>query len=377
MKYPEFKLESYLAEREFKAPFNLCASDVESWPLNEVLQLGDQESLDLWKDLKLCYTETWGHPLLREEISKIYGKSREEILCFAGAEEGIYCMAHTLLEAKDHAIVITPCYQSLEALPASICQVTQVPLQKGWELDVGQIEAAIKSNTKLIVVNFPHNPTGTLITHKTQLELVEVARKHDLWIFSDEVYRLLEIDPADRLPPFASIYEKAMSLSVMSKAYGFPGLRIGWIACENKTALRHMNELKHYLSICNSGPSEILSLMALRASEKVLERNRSLMLANLKLLEAFFKEYAEWFEWVKPKGGCIGYPLFKGDVPVDQLADNLLEEFGVLILPGTIYEDPTPHFRIGFGRKSMVQALERFVQFIEKTYGCKAAGGRS
>ena len=370
MKYPEFKLESYLAVREFSAPYNLCASDLETHSMNEILRMADREGLSLWNNLQLHYTETKGHPLLREEISKDYGKhiGEEQILCFAGAEEGIYCMAHTLLGPEDHAVVVTPCYQSLESLPSSICSTTKVPLQyqKGWELDVGAIANAIQSNTKLLVINFPHNPTGALITQETQKELIELARKHDLWIFSDEVYRLLEIDPTDRLPPIASLYEKGLSLSVMSKAYGLPGLRIGWIACQNTQLIGMMNEIKHYLSICNSGPSEILSLITLRASEKIHARNASLMQGNLELLDQFFEEYSDWFEWVRPKGGCIGYPLFRGQLPVDQLADDLLQQSGVLILPCSIYDDNHNHFRISFGRKSMPEALERFVQFIEK-----------
>jgi aspartate/methionine/tyrosine aminotransferase len=370
MKYPEFKLESYLAIREFIAPFNLCASDLETHSMREIIEMADQESLDLWNHLNLGYTETQGYPLLREEISKLYGEhiDQKQILCFAGAEEGVYCCFQALLESNDHAVVVTPCYQSLESLPSTICSTTKIPLQhqNSWELDVGKIADAIQPNTKVLVVNFPHNPTGALITKDTQLALIELARKHGLWIFSDEVYRLLEVNPSDRLPPFASIYEKGISLSVMSKAYGLAGLRIGWIACQDTNLLAKMNEIKHYLSICNSGPSEVLSLIALRASDKIHERNRRLMQDNLQQFDRFFEEHQSWFEWVRPKGGCIGYPLFKGNIPIEKIADDLLQQFGVLILPGTIYDDSANHFRVSFGRKSLPQALERFVQFIEK-----------
>ncbi len=203
MKYPEFKLESYLAEREFTAPFNLCASDLEAHSMQEIIEMADEECLGLWKNLNLSYTETRGHPLLRDEICKLYGENfdRERILCFAGAEEGIYCMFQALLEPKDHVVVVTPCYQSLESLPSAICSTTRVSLhyQNGWELDVEKVKDAIQPITKMLVVNFPHNPTGALITRETQLALIELARKHDLWIFSDEVYRLLEVNAADRL----------------------------------------------------------------------------------------------------------------------------------------------------------------------------------
>lgn len=370
MKYPEFKLETYLAEREFNAPFNFCASDLETHSMKEIIEMGDEEGVRLWNGLDLRYTEPKGHPLLREEIGKLYGNEIEceQILCFAGAEEGIYCMAQALLGPNDHAIVVTPCYQSLESLPSSICSTTKVHLhyQEGWELDLGKIEEAIQPNSKVVVINFPHNPTGALITRETQIALVELARRHDLWIFSDEVYRLTEVDPADRLLPFATVYEKGISLSVMSKAYGLAGLRIGWVACQDRELLGKMGEMKHYLSICNSAPSEILSLIALRASEKIHARNRILLNENLELLDRFFQEHVDWFEWVRPKGGCIGYPLFKGDISIEKFADELLQQCGVLILPGTIYDDRENHFRISFGRRSLPEALERFVLFIEK-----------
>jgi len=297
MKYPEFKLETYLAAREFSAPFNFCASDLESFPMSEILALADEEGLRLWNDLQLHYTEPAGLPELREEISEQYGTSigPDHVLCFAGAEEGIYSMAHALLDPSDHVIVVTPCYQSLQALPASICSVSTVPLnyEEQWRLDLERVEEAIQTNTKLIVINFPHNPTGALLTHQQQERLIGLAREHGIWIFSDEVYRLLEIDPSDRLPPIASQYERGLSLSVLSKAYGLAGLRIGWIACQNQHMLKQIGEVKHYLSICNSAPSEVLALIALRASSTIHARNSTLMNQNLKILDRFFEEYAE------------------------------------------------------------------------------------
>lgn len=367
MKYPEFKLESYLSKREFIAPYMLCGSDAESYPLNEILQLAGEEEKKLWNNLTLNYTETKGHPLLRETIANQYHLEKEQILCFAGAEEGIYVMAHTLLESTDHAIVVTPCYQSLESIPSTLCRTTAVPIsyENRWSLDVDRLANAIQPNTKLIVINFPHNPTGSHISHETLLQLIELAKKHNLWLFSDEVYRFMEINPADRLPPVAEIYEKGISLGVMSKSYGLPGLRIGWIACQDRVLLEKMGEMKHYLSICNSAPSEILSLIALKASDKILARNIALMQENLLLLDSFFDRHAEWFEWVRPKGGCIGYPLFRSRNSVSQLADELLNKTGVLILPAETYHDQSNHFRISFGRKSMPEALKRFEQFIE------------
>lgn len=370
MKYPEFKLETYLAAREFSAPYNLCASDLESTPMHEILALADGEGQALWDNLSLNYTEPQGHPLLREEIAKGYGPhiDRDQVLCFAGAEEGIYSMSHALLNADDHAIVVTPCYQSLRSVPESICPVTTIALEyaSNWELDLNRLVEAVRPNTRLIVINYPHNPTGALLSGEKQQQLVEIARERGVWIFSDEVYRLMELSPDDRLPPIASIYERGMSLGVMSKSYGLAGLRIGWIACQEKEFLAEMNEVKHYLSICNSAPSEILALIAMRASTTILSRNAKLMKENLAVLDRFFSDHQDLFEWVRPKGGCIGYPLYKGEEPVERFADRLLEELGVLVLPSSVYDDPSNHFRISFGRRSMPQSLERLEKWLCK-----------
>lgn len=364
---PIFKLEDYLSTREFSSPYMFGSSDAESWSMKEIVGMADEECQTLWENLGLGYTETQGLPLLREEIAKQYNKkiSAANIGCFAGAEEGIYAACHTLLNANEHAIVITPAYQSLESVPASICEVTSIALSphNNWELDLSLIEGAVQPNTKLLLINFPHNPTGTIISHEQQMQLVELARSKNIWIFSDEVYRFLELNPNDRLPPMADMYEKGISLGVMSKAYGLAGLRIGWITCQDHDTLMKCLEMKHYLTICNSAPSEILSLIALRNSETLLERNHKIMTSNIKLLDAFFEEYSDVFEWVRPKGGCIGFPRLKQDMSAYDFCEQLRFQKGVVALPNTVYDFKGNHIRVGFGRKNMPEALEKVKEF--------------
>jgi len=369
MKLPPFELEHYLAKREFRAPYVFCSSDLETLSLTELLAFAEAEALGLWNNLKLQYTEVQGLPRLREEIARLISSSfnPENVLTFSGAEEGIFCMAHSLLEREDHVIVLTPCYQSLQSIPESICEVTTVPLsmEDQWQFDVVDLERVRKPNTKLLILNFPHNPTGTLLSHKLQQDIIEWARKHGLWIFSDEVYRLLELDDVDINPPISSVYERGMSLGVMSKAYGLAGLRIGWITCPDVHLLEKMAGLKHYLSICNSAPSEILALIALRASDAIMSRNKSIMNENLSLLDRFFERRSELFSWIRPGGGCIGFPIFHGSESIVTIADRLLEETGVLILPGRVYGAFEKNFRITFGRKTVPESIERFDDFID------------
>jgi aspartate/methionine/tyrosine aminotransferase len=371
--YPVFKLEDYLSQWEFKAPFLFCCSDSESMSLQELLELADPESLSLWNTLRLGYTEAPGHPLLRGEIAKSYdGFEAEDILTFSGAEEGIFCAMQALLEKGDHVIVITPCYQSLKALPQSMgAEVTLVALEedKDWALDLALVKKAMRSNTKMIVINFPHNPTGSILDHQTFKGLLDIAKQANAYVFSDEVYRLLEFEKIDRLPPACTVYEKAISLSVTSKSLGLAGLRVGWIATKDRVALDKMLQVRFYTSICNSAPSEILALIALRAQQKILARNLAIIQQNLVQVDDVLNQHSDLFSWVRPKGSCTGFVKYHGPHSIEKLAEDLVLKEGVLILPGHVYDVSGPYFRIGFGRKNMGEALKRFERYMDISRG--------
>jgi aspartate/methionine/tyrosine aminotransferase len=367
--YPTFKLEEYLAQWEFKAPYLFCSSDAEKWSLQDILKLADDKSLTLWQDLSLGYTETKGLPILRDHIAALYKMlNRNNILCFAGAQDGIFCTMNALLSHEDHVIVIRPCYQSLEDLPRLLqADVTVVELDpRNWELPLDQVKSAFRPNTRLLVLNFPHSPTGAIISHQTLMQLIEMARKCGAYIFCDEVYRLMELNEKDRLPAICDCYERGISLSVMSKAFGLAGLRIGWLACQDKAFLKKAENIKYFTSICNSAPSEVLTVIALKAKDHILTRNLTIMRSNLDLLNAFFQRYPHLFSWILPKGGCTAFPELLLPHSIDTLANDLVQEEGVLILPASVYDYPTNHFRIGFGKKNMPEALERFELFIQR-----------
>ena len=370
---PDFKLETYFSKWEFTARYHMCASDMESLSVKELLALAGDEDRRLWDGLRLGYTETFGMPALRQAIANTYDNIDEsELLTFAGAEEGIFVAMQVLLTADDHAIVITPNYQAAETVPGSICEVTGLALDPddNWELDIAALREAIRPNTRIISINCPHNPTGKVFSHQALEQIIAIARETGIYVFSDEVYRLLERSDEIRLPQVADIYERGLSLNVMSKAYGLPGLRIGWIATRDREVLSRMERVKHYLSICNSGPSEVLALIALNASDYILKRNRGIIDDNLKLLNAFFADYPKLFEWTVPDGGCIGYPRYAGADGVESFCEELVEQSGVLLLPASVYRSalnttPTDRFRIGFGRANMGEGLQVLREFME------------
>ena len=286
----DFALEVFFSKWEFAAKHHLTASDAQSMPMSDLLNLASAQDRENFDKLWLGYTETQGAPDLRAVIANTYDTlDATHVQCFAGAEEGVYAAMQVLLGSDDHAIVVVPNYQAAETIPLSICEVSGVPLQEDqhWQLDLDDVRAAVQSNTKLISINCPNNPTGAIFSQEVFDGLIEICRQHDLFLFSDEVYRLLETVDDKRLPQVADAYEKGLSLNVMSKAYGLPGLRIGWIASKDTKALSNINRYKHYLSICNSAPSEHLAMIALKARDSILDRNRKIVRDNLQLLDVF------------------------------------------------------------------------------------------
>ena len=185
-------------------------------------------------------------------------------------------------------------------------------------------------------------------------------------LFSDEVYRESEFDPATRLPAACDYGEHAVSLGVTSKTYGLAGLRIGWIATKNKEVYENMAALKDYTTICNSAPSEFLAEVAMRHRVKLAERNLEIIKHNLTIVDKLFASHPSLFTWTRPQAGSMGFPkLLKGDI--EDFCDDLVRKAGVLLLPGTMYDDSRNHFRLGLGRKNLPQAVERLEEYLSKT----------
>lgn len=367
-----FALEVYFSKWEFAAKYHLTASDAQSMTLSQLLAHASPADRERFDNLHLGYTKTFGAEPLLHEIAKTYEAiGTDQLLCFAGAEEGIYVAMRVLLRPEDHCIVVTPNYQAAETIPLSICAVTGVALDEdaGWELDLDAVRAALRPSTKLISINFPNNPTGAIPSQETFAGLIDLCRERGIWLFSDEVYRLIEHRDDARVPQVADVYERGISLNVMSKSYGLPGLRIGWLACQDRAFLQECERYKHYLSICNSAPSELLAEIALKAREAIVGRNRAIAHGNLDLLDSFFADFPGLFDWRRPDGSCVAFIRYRGEDGVERFTERLVEETGVLLLPSSIYRSelgpvPQDHFRIGFGRSNLAEGLAVFRDWL-------------
>lgn len=362
---PDFRLETHFSKWEFKARYHMTASDAEAMSIRDLLAMATPEEREAFEGMWLGYTETFGAPDLREAIAKTYtNQSASDVLCFAGASEGIFAANQVILDQDSHAIVVTPNYQSHETLPVAICEATGVPLDPNdnWSLDIDRVADAIRPNTKLVTINFPHNPTGAILQLDRYEALIELCRKHGIYILHDEIFNGLGETGARHLPFIADVYERGLSLNVTSKSFGLPGLRIGWIACQDSEIISKMERLKHYLSICNSGPSERLAMIALRNKDRILARNCAIVDENLPKWDAFFARHGDLFDWTRPDGSCMAFPRYKGADGVDAFCKSLVKESGVLFLPSTIYssdlgETPRDRLRLGFGRSNLDEGI--------------------
>lgn len=369
---PDFRLEVYFSRWEFNARYHLTASDAETMAMSELLAMADADDRAAWDDLRLGYTETYGDPGLRAAIASTYSTvDADDVLCFAGAEEGLAIALRALLGRDDHAVVVSPTYQAAETIPMSLCDVTGVALDpdRDWRLDVDEVIAAIRPNTRVVAVNFPNNPTGAVMDRADFERLVAECDARGIRVFSDEVYRGVEADQERTLPHAADLSPLALSLNVVSKSLGLPGLRVGWIACRDRELLGRLERAKHYASICNAAPSEVLARIAVKARDQILARNRGIIATNVPVFDAFFAEFGDVFDWAPPVGGCVCFPRYLGGDGVEAFCRELVVDAGVLLLPASIYHSeltdvPADRFRVGVGRRDPEPGLAAFAGWL-------------
>ncbi len=376
---PEFALEAYFGEWEFAARFHLTASDAQTLTIAELLALGTPEDRERFENLPLSYTPTWGTAPLREAIAATYeGLGPEHVLTFSGAQEAIFWSLQELVGPGEHAIVTVPNYQSMESVTIATGAAVDgwvLRAENGWRPDLAELTALLRPTTRLIAVNFPNNPTGAV----DGAELARICDERGIRLFSDEVYRGLELEPARALPAAAQLSPNAISLNVMSKAYGLPGLRIGWLATRDRGLLERLERRKHYTTIANAAPSEHLATVALRAGDRLRARNRELIAGNLPAFDAFFARREDLFEWSAPQGGCVCFPRLRSGEDSGDFCRRLVRQTGVLLLPSTVYRSQlapvaSDRFRVGVGRRDPEPALAALDAFLGYRYPAQPRG---
>ncbi|MEA1878231.1 MAG: aminotransferase class I/II-fold pyridoxal phosphate-dependent enzyme [Bacteroidota bacterium] len=366
MKIDTFKLERYFAEFEFSAKFLLSSSDCEPLGLNELLEMADDESHKQWINLKFAYTESQGLPVLREQIASMYEGIHPDQVIILGPQEGIFLTMNTLLESGDEVGSTFPGYQSLyEVAKSKGCKVSYWKPDQNHEFSIQDLELLVGSDTRMLVMNFPHNPTGAILTRIQFDQVVELCRKHDIILFSDEMYRYLEYDTEDRLPSAAEVNENSVTLCGMSKSFALPGLRLGWLIIHQPDWLQSVQNFKDYTTICPPAPSEILALIGIKNKDQIITRNLEIIRRNILLMEEFEVSHPDFIRWIPPKAGSIAFPELLLSKDIEHFCRCLIKKTGVMLLPSTVYDYPGSYFRLGLGRTGFSDGLAALDNFLK------------
>ncbi len=368
MKIAPFATEHFFAQYEFSAPYQLCNSDCETVTVEELLTLADTTMAQFGR-LSLGYTESLGHPALREQIAASYSTIDPDHVIMLGTPiEGIYLTARAVLDPGDEVIVMAPAYDALNNMFAhvvgaeNVCTWPVEPTDRGWNLEMDRLRALITPKTKMVVVNFPHNPTGYLPTQDQLAEIIRVVEEKDLILFCDEMYFGLVLGDTPAITSAAELSQRTIVLSGLSKTYGLPGLRTGWLIVQDESLRQNIVNWKFYTSICAPAPSEFLALAAWRVRHQLRDKNIAQIEQNLHVAEAFFRRWPDLFSWRRPQAGSVA--LVGMNVPsVMAYATKLVAEAGVL-LPAVTLGGTDAQMRMGFGRAAFPQALEKFEAYL-------------
>lgn len=373
MKIPPFATEHFYAQYEFTTQYQLCNSDCETVSIAELLTMANIPLSQLGQ-LQLGYTETLGNPQLRDQIAAAYTNIKaDDIIVLGTPVEGIYLAARALLNPGDDVVVLSPAYDALinmfEHVVGSehVHKWEFVANNDHWALDFDQLHHLITAKTKLLVVNFPHNPTGYLPTPKQLNELIDIVEKHNLTLFCDEMYFGLVHSGTEAIASAAELTQNAIVLSGLSKTYGLPGLRTGWLIVQDETIRQNIINWKFYTSICPPAPSEFLASAAWEVREQLKHKNIVQIEENLALADTFFVRWPELFTWRRPIAGSTAL-VGMNVASVSIFAAQLATEANVLIHPATTLGGDDQHMRMGFGRAGFGTALEQFELYLCKNY---------
>jgi aspartate/methionine/tyrosine aminotransferase len=330
--------------------------------IGELLALADIDPADL-QQVWLGYTESQGHPNLRAAVAQTYQHvSPDQVVILTAPEEGIYLAMRVLLEPGDEVVVLAPAYESLRNVAEHIVGGDNVklwwmqPAEGHWRLDLDHLASLVTPRTKVVIVNFPHNPTGYLPAETEFRAILEIAGRHGAWIFCDEMYRGLELAGRPTLPSAADLVEHAFVLAGLSKVHGLPGLRSGWLVIKEPAARQQFIAWKHYTTICPAAPSEYLALAGLKAQTQLIARNRAIIQQNLAAAEPFFARHPNLFLWRPPQAGSVALTGLN-QPSATAYCHQLAESAGILLLPSAYLGYDDHHIRFGFGRLTFPAAL--------------------
>ena len=351
MPFVPFHLERWQSTWENRVRFNLSESGVHPLTLKELLDLAGSAAPPLL-DVRLGYGQANGTDLLRARIAALYpGAAAEQVLVTTGSSEANFLICWRLLEPGDRVAILLPNYLQTwglaQSLGAQVCGFS-LPDERGWDAYIEELHRAIAPRTRLVVVTNPHNPTGQVLTAEARRAILERASAVGAWLLADEVYQGAELD-GGTTPSLWGGYEHVIVVNGLSKAYGLPGLRIGWLVAP-PTFTAEAWARHDYTTIGPAGASDHLATVALepRVRERLLERTRHILRANYPVLDAWLREFGDTFTWRAPQAGAICWVRYRHAVSALELVERLRADHSVLLVPGDHFGVPG-HLRFGYG----------------------------
>jgi aspartate/methionine/tyrosine aminotransferase len=358
MKIEPFLLERWMTRHETHVKYDIAESGILPLSTSDLLAFEPEgeraATLESLLNLPLGYSEARGTMALRSALAATYQSvSPDQILVTTGAIEANFLLFNVLLDAGDHVIAPYPAYQQLYTVPRAIgCDVSlwKVGPETNYRYDVDALERLITPKTRLIIVNTPHNPTGAMLSPPDAARVYDLAQSVGAWVIGDEAYRWLSVPDGDAFaPPVVDSGPRGISVGTLSKPYGLPGLRIGWIAGPADLVEKCWG-MRDYISLSPGKLNDALACLGLKHHEKIIARNREIITANLAAASQWIDSRRDMLSWTPPKGGLLA--LLKYNLPVDSLtlADKLATEYSVMLAPGSAfgYEH---HLRLGIGQR--------------------------
>jgi aspartate/methionine/tyrosine aminotransferase len=361
MVFTRMPLEIWFDEYQFEVDYDIGESGMKFLSVKEI-------GLDL-NEVELRYGYHLGHPELRNEIARQYsGMNGENVAVTTGASEGNFAVIGHLVGSRDHLVVEHPTYPSLYQIPRSLerdLSLLKLTWENQFRPDMEKLRKLVKSNTKLITLTHPNNPTGSVITEEELKEAIEIAEEVGAYLMVDETYRDMMFDTP---PPLAAtLSPNAISLTSMSKTWGLPGIRIGWVVADT-TVVEAIRAVREQVTICNSSVGEAIALAVLKKRDEILAVRRKSMFSNFKILKEWM-DNQKWLEWTEPKSGVVGAPRLTRGGSTDKLCKLLVTKYRTFTVPGSSME-LDGHLRIGFGgeHEELVKGLEQLHLALKETH---------
>ncbi|KPJ22027.1 aminotransferase [Streptococcus phocae] len=349
MKLPVFGVEEWLNQHEKKAVHNIAESSISSLSLAELFELTQTNPEAFYQTLhhkQLDYGWIEGSPEFKKAVAALYqNQETDNILQTNGATGANFLVIYALISEGDHVIAHYPSYQQLYDIPASLGAEVDYWHTKeslNWLPDLEELKTLIRPNTKLITINNANNPTGAFMDRAYLEKLVAIAKAHDIYILSDEVYHSFA---SDRLIAIADLYDKGISVNSMSKTFSIPGIRVGWLAA-SQSICQQLVGYRDYTMICAGVFDDMVATLALTHVDAILARNRHIVATNLAILDQWVQQ-EEKASYRKPPLVSTAFVKLAIDIPIEDFALSLLNDYQTLVVPGNRFQQPQ-HVRIGY-----------------------------